>query len=156
MVTEPEPGFVSLVDRLDAAREWIWFDPRRGNKADREAASDHIATIEDAIEALQMEDGSSQGLKPAVSGGREDAPTWRPIETAPRDGTPIVARLAQFDPGSRWEHLSGRRFVIRHEGMTASGFNLGWSIYPGLGGAPDEWIDCWSPLPAPPTEEPTP
>lgn len=72
----------------------------------------------------------------------------REISTAPRDGTPILARMSQIDDESRWAHLSGRWFVVRHDGQTVSDYDMGWSVYPGLGGAPDEWFDGWLPLPA--------
>ncbi|HKT52902.1 MAG TPA: hypothetical protein VJP88_00505 [Caulobacteraceae bacterium] len=71
----------------------------------------------------------------------------RDMASAPRDGTPILAVVGVAS--ERWEHLNGRSFVIRHEGKTASGYDLGWSVYPGLGGVSDDWFACWTPLPAP-------
>jgi hypothetical protein len=41
-------------------------------------------------------------------------------------------------------------FSIRHEGQTTSGHDLGWSLFPGFGGAPDYWFAGWRPLPEPP------
>lgn len=76
---------------------------------------------------------------------------WRPIESAPRDGTYILARVAPRDGDDRWGHLAGRCFVIRHEGCTPSGYDLGWSVFPGFGGTSDSWFEGW--LPLPPTSE---
>lgn len=73
---------------------------------------------------------------------------WQPIESAPRDGRCILAKMSQIDD-DRWSYLSGRYFVIRHEGKSARlGFDLGWSLFPGLGSALDKWIAWWMPLPA--------
>lgn len=74
---------------------------------------------------------------------------WRPIETAPKDGTYILSQVGVID-SERFAHWSGRTFVIRHEGVRESGFDLGWSMFPGFGGAPDHWFAGWQPLPAAP------
>ena len=39
--------------------------------------------------------------------------------------------------------------VMRHEGRTVSGYDLGWSVAlpVGHGGLPDEWFVGWRPLP---------
>lgn len=76
---------------------------------------------------------------------------WRPMESAPKDGTYILARVAPQDDDDRWGYLSGRCFVIRHEGRTPSGYDLGWSVFPGFGGVSDDWFEGW--LPLPPTSE---
>ena len=76
-------------------------------------------------------------------------PQWQPIETAPKDGTYIIAVVAPST--SRFlQHHEGRAFVIRHEGFLGSGYNMGWAVYPGYGGAPDGSFTHWMPLPAPP------
>jgi hypothetical protein len=81
--------------------------------------------------------------------------TWQPIETAPKDGRYILAIVAEND--SRFlTHHKGRCFVIRHEGTTTSGFDMGWAIYPGFGGADDRFFSHWQPLPAPPSEHNNP
>lgn len=84
-----------------------------------------------------------------ASGARGEA--WRPIESAPRDGTFVLALVGGAT--DRWEHLNGRMFAIRHEGKTPSEFDLGWSVYPGFGGAADGWFSGWQPLPASPSQE---
>lgn len=75
---------------------------------------------------------------------------WQPIETAPRDGTPILAIVGEND-SRHMGHLVGRIFQIRHEGLTRpSGYDLGWGVYPGFGGAPDHYFTHWMPLPCAP------
>jgi hypothetical protein len=70
---------------------------------------------------------------------------WQPIETAPRDGTRILALVSEVGG-----HLTGRMFSVWHEGVTPSGFNHGWAVYPGFGGVDDNWFSHWMPLPEPP------
>jgi len=71
---------------------------------------------------------------------------WRPIETAPKDGSYILAVLGPTDNG-HIGHLVGRVFSIRHQGQTPSGYDMGWSLFPGYGGVPDCWLAGWLPLP---------
>lgn len=75
---------------------------------------------------------------------------WRPMASAPRDRSYILARVGPLEPDNRWGHLTGRCFVIRHDGVTETGVDLGWAVYPGFGGADDCWFDCWTDLPAAP------
>ena len=77
---------------------------------------------------------------------------WQPIETAPKDGTYILAIVAKND-SLHLQYHAGRMFVIRHEGKTkASGFDLGWAVYPGYGGVSDHNFTHWMPLPPPPKD----
>jgi hypothetical protein len=78
----------------------------------------------------------------------DSAEGWRPIESAPKDGTRILAFVSGAD--GLWDHLNGRHFCVQHAGRTGSDYDLGWSVYPGLGGAPDWWFGGWQPLPEPP------
>lgn len=87
----------------------------------------------------------------APVGGRGEG--WRPISEAPRDGSYILAHVADRDADDRWAHLAGRAFVVRHEGKTSSGYDLGWSVHPGFGGCADDWFSGWQPLPPPPQEQ---
>lgn len=71
---------------------------------------------------------------------------WQPIESAPRDGTYIIAIIAANDC-RHLQHQEGRMFVIRHEGKTVTGYDMGWAVYPGYGGASDIFFSHWMPLP---------
>ena len=78
---------------------------------------------------------------------------WMPIETAPKDGNAILAIVAPND-SRHLGHHEGRMFVIWHGGYTApSEYDMGWSVYPGFGGAPDNYFSHWMPLPPPPIKE---
>ncbi len=83
--------------------------------------------------------------QPVWRPSREEVAGWQPIETAPKDGTYVLALTSGAT--DQWEHLNGRCFVIRHEGKTPSGYDLGWSVYPGFGGVIDRWFSHWMPLP---------
>lgn len=73
---------------------------------------------------------------------------WQPIETAPRDGTYILAILGP-NSGPHLQYHAGRMFVIRHEGMSR-GYDMGWAVYPGYGGVSDHNFTHWMPLPPAP------
>lgn len=74
---------------------------------------------------------------------------WRTFASAPKDGSYILARIGSLT-SEGYKHLSGRAFVIRHEGASPSGFDLGWALHPGFGGLADTWFSHWCPLPADP------
>jgi len=77
---------------------------------------------------------------------------WQPIESAPKDGQYILAIVGKNESRSM-AHMEGRMFVIRHEGTTKSGYDLGWAVFPGYGGAPDHYFTHWMPLPSPPEKD---
>lgn len=89
---------------------------------------------------------------------------WQPIESAPRDGTPVwVVFHPSIYPGLRperedLERWNGLQACLRHPGVAHDGFDIGWNMAApvGQGGFPDAWIIGWMPLPAPPTFTPTP
>jgi hypothetical protein len=104
------------------------------------------------LEAMLAAAPASPALEQFAENAKcSDQAVWKPIETAPKDGTWVLAIVG--GASDRWKHLNGRAFVIRHEGKTPSGFDLGWSVYPGFGGTGDQWFTHWMPLPAPPLTE---
>ena len=107
-----------------------------------------VGGFEDKIDAwLKAIDISAAALRALpVSDG------WEDMSSAPRDRTSILAIVAPND-SRHLEYHAGRMFVIRHEGVTDSDYDLGWAVFPGFGGAPDKYFAGWRPLPAPPTIE---
>ena len=85
-----------------------------------------------------------------------DQAAWRPIEEAPKDGTPILLLLKNsIDPKREdLERWNGLQFVGRHPGIFDNGFDIGWNVAApvGHGGFPDAWFVGWRPLPLPPSE----
>jgi hypothetical protein len=76
---------------------------------------------------------------------------WRTFESAPKDGSYILAVVAP-GRGRHLEYHAGRVFVIRYEGLTRTD-HMGWAVYPGFGGASDHDFTHWMPLPPPPVKE---
>lgn len=93
-----------------------------------------------------------------------DAAAWRPIAEAKKNGSPILAKLRDdiyappTDVSSLREHSgyrwNGLTVVLRHPGLADDGFDIGWNMQApvGHGGFPDDWIEGWQPLPAPPAK----
>lgn len=83
-----------------------------------------------------------------------DAAAWRPMTSAPRDRTDILARTRPdvFPEDHNRSGWNNRNVVIRHEGIVNDDFDMGWSVAApvGYGGMPDKWFVGWQPLPAPP------
>ena len=85
---------------------------------------------------------------------------WQPIETAPKDRTPVLAAIhadlfPRICPGrpdlERW---NGQRVVIHHPGVCEDGFDMGWSVSApvGCGIGCDNWFAGWMPLPQNPPQ----
>lgn len=71
--------------------------------------------------------------------------TWQPIETAPRDGTPVlVANAKGAMTTARWEKEDCGTFVYEAWYLLFGGLNAEETEI--------EWPTHWMPLPAPPTE----
>ncbi len=69
----------------------------------------------------------------------------RPMDEAPHDRSFVLVKVRDDVPdGVRY---AGRWFVAFHEGKTASGYDLGWGLFPGYGGCDDSWLEGWMPLP---------
>lgn len=128
------------VEAFKAGALWAVTDPALASRS----TSKPVGVEDEDLAAVAGLPSSQGGSDPQG----EHSAGLRDISTAPRDGTPILARMSQIDDESRWTHLSGRWFVVRHDGQTVSDYDMGWSVYPGLGGAPDGWFDGWLPLPA--------
>ena len=75
---------------------------------------------------------------------------WQPIESAPKDGTPVLVKFKDAIPNDREDlrRWDGLMFVGRSHGNV-----MEWSFAApvGQGGFPDEWMESWMPLPAPPS-----
>lgn len=109
-----------------ALRSALWF-----------AASRSAITAKDERAIL----AAFAALSPPTSDER-----LRPMEAAPKDERYILAVYKSLDGYA--QNLHGRVFAIRHEGETPSGYDLGWTLFPGHGGVPDKCFSGWMPLPA--------
>lgn len=76
---------------------------------------------------------------------------WRPIETAPKDGTPILGTVAGY------AYALQRCGVYYWEGGTQEVPSGAWIVKPGWMHQSDDddddratWLTHWMPLPAPP------
>jgi len=134
---------------------------RRGEESMRERAAERA---EDACRAARRAPLRSIAIRiayairalPPVSPGDG----WMPIETAPKDGTPIWAVFRSdiypiLRPGRPdLECWNGVQACIRHPGIAADGFDIGWNMAApvGHGGFATEWIAGSRPLPSPPTD----
>ena len=73
---------------------------------------------------------------------------WQSMDSAPRDRSYVLVKLRDDAlQGGNFSHYAGRCFVAYHEGLTASGYDMGWGLFPGFGGVCDNQIAAWMPLP---------
>lgn len=76
-----------------------------------------------------------------------EAQQWRPITTAPKDGTPVIVYDGRCVGMGRWQLVSGTS-TQHPNGSVEHTETYGWfSCYAGL------QATHWQPLPPPPTEE---
>jgi hypothetical protein len=70
--------------------------------------------------------------------------SWRPMDTAPRDGTDVLLVYLKSLPGTQLNPFKGRAFVGNWQGA-----HCRWVFASpvGLGGIPDRWLYGWMPLP---------
>jgi len=81
-------------------------------------------------------------------GQREPAATMRPMSTAPKDGTQILAKTT-----GNHQHWPDRWFAIGHPGLADDGFDVGWKVFPGWG-CFDDAFEGWIPIPFPAPPKP--
>lgn len=93
-------------------------------------------------------DTIATALREAHEAGRREQAQWRPIESAPRDGVPVLIAFREDIP-ARVSGFAGKRAVVR---WTFDGGEWCYHGPLGMGGFPDEWIAGWLPLPQPPAE----
>lgn len=125
---------VAIADRDGADTNW---------KAFRGQCRYTLAEYQDIVNEARA-DLARAALSPSPDLAEENE-RLRPMEDAPKDGRYIIAAYRSLDGYA--EQLHGRSFIIRHEGTTPSGYDLGWALFPGHGGVPDKCFSGWLPLP---------
>ena len=98
------------------------------------------------VEARAIEKWNTRTHSAEIAGALRDADEWKPIESAPRDGTAILG-LWMPSPGA-YTRVSGNNY-----GIVAFDDERGFWALVDDGDEPDEVMrpDYWRPLPAPPT-----
>jgi len=96
-----------------------------------------------------------QQIDAALSASPAPSTDWRSMDTARKNGRPVLGLFKQtFAPpcgDHAVERWGGTQIVMRHPGLADDGYDCGWNlINGGCGGFPDEWFEGWMPLPLPP------
>lgn len=121
---------------------WAWLDKKFGTPSDDPV--DRAYDASEMVDAFHAGKAHRRPTPPERARVLEEA--LRPMSSAPRDRTFILARFRVPDDHAQ-ARFNGRWFSIFHEGVTPSGFDLGWALYPGYGGVPDDHFDGWMPCP---------
>ena len=140
--------------------DWVLV-PREPNMAMIDAGRDEAGPRRHlSVSRIYMRMLSASPSPPKADGPGEDG--WQPIETAPKDGTPIWVLLRddiyptlrpEREDLSRW---NGLQLCVSHPGTyerDGRTWDHGWNMAApvGNGGYPDEWIVGWRPLPVAPS-----
>lgn len=108
--------------------EWGYRDPVEGGFVEDRAPFD----LADHVLRLLLTDP------------RQPSEGWRPIESAPRDGTEFIATVRVFSNSAFSHHDMHIVAVDDETGELANHYEQGWRL---------EDYEFWRPLPAPPTGE---
>jgi hypothetical protein len=100
------------------------------------------AAIEAADKCLAAGFTAQNTMKAALTAALSAA--WRPIESAPKDETPIL--IGAFSP-----HGAGLQAVVTYDGQPPGGSEYVWRTDDGIGYHRD-LPTHWQPLPPPPEE----
>ncbi|ACI52244.1 hypothetical protein Gdia_2500 [Gluconacetobacter diazotrophicus PA1 5] len=118
------------------------------------ARAHHAYTSASAWEQMPSEWRENQTRAMASALAAADAAAWRPIESAPKNRTPILAKIhddlfPRVKPGRPdLKPWNGQVIVVHHPGILEDGFDLGWGMCApvGNGGFPDKWFSGWRDL----------
>ena len=133
-------------DGLDRSDDNGWHG-RSVSEATREAVR---AEARAAIAAMPVPEAADRLAALAVL-SPDELRGWRPIETAPRDGTRLLLWMepmndARFRP-TDGPHTVIATWVVWSDAMKREGMREGWSWY----GSPLHYPTHWRPLPDPPS-----
>ena len=158
-------GFLN--DTAEIARALLELLPAEGERELRKRGDDAEPRVQARLAAyLEAEhkpihqDGPSRSM-PLVRQPGGEGRRWRDISTAKKDGTPVLLKIVDVIPGAvpdtNSHRLQGIQFVGRNM-LAKNGNDYGWNFAApvGYGGIPDEWIEGYQPLPAPPSAAPAP